>query len=293
MSSAPGSRTINFSEPLTINGRALPAMNPSICRVNNGFLLNVRHVSYSLLPNGEYFSVGGLWLSLNKALWLSKDLIVSRQHVFSGTAKEYPRGLDDVRLLNVENEVHFYGSVLDWPRIRFLYGTYNTHLNHLGGVLIEPHSPFGSTYEKNWAFFRYEKRLYAVYTWSPLRILEFVNNTIVSMEVKDVIQPFFNDMRGTSPGERVGDEIWFVTHITSYGPRNYLHALVALNVKTFEIARHSPLFKFQGELVEFCTGLLVERDRVLFSYGVWDKNALVTTVPISVVDELLERGGKN
>jgi hypothetical protein len=294
----PGCTTINVSDPLFAHGKSWPALNPSICQIDDGFLLNVRHVSYSILPNGDYFSPDNRWENLNRALWLSKDLERLREHHFDGiAASEHPQGHADVRLFRVGDEVHFVSNVFFHGNTTFLQGRYDTRLNHLSGtiIVIQPTLPlvFRSE-EKNWAFFKSDGRLFAVYEWSPLRIFEIVDNVVVAMTVNDRVPTFFKGMRGTSGGQRVGDEFWFVAHFTIYGePRDYLHVLVALDATTFAPSRFSRAFKFLGEAVEFCTGLAVTSTQVLFAYGVWDRNALVSAVPIAVVERLLRKPRKN
>jgi hypothetical protein len=297
----PGCTTINVSEPWFAHNSSWPALNPSICQMaDGGFLLNVRHVSYKLLPNGGYFSPDNRWENLNRAVWLSKDLERLREHHFDGiAASDHPQGHADVRLFRVGDDVHFVSNVFSFGNTTFLHGRYDTRLNHLSGTIIaiesKPTLPlvFRSE-EKNWAFFLSDGRFFAVYEWSPLRILEIVDNVIVAMTVNDRVPSFFTGLRGTSGGQKVGDEFWFVAHFTIYGkPRDYLHVLVALDATTFKISRFSGTFKFLGEAVEFCTGLAVTSTHVLFSYGVWDRNALVTAVPIAIVERLLRKPRKN
>ena len=50
-------------------------------------------------------------------------------------------------------------------------------------------------------------------------------------------------------------------------PIRYVHRLVEIDPDTWEIGRLSPIFAFEGDQVEFNSGLSVTSDSVLFSYG--------------------------
>jgi hypothetical protein len=144
-------------------------------------------------------------------------------------------------------------------------------------------SPTNSGCEKNWVYFHHEGKLKVVYTWSPLTIGELREGRFVSDTILSDVPGFFRDLRGSTCGTLVPanitnvdksggrDEIWFLTHYVAYSsPRHYYHCIVVLDAKTLAVKRHSTLFKFEGEKIEYALGLVVEPDRILITYSKWD-----------------------
>ena len=70
-----------------------------------------------------------------------------------------------------------------------------------------------------------------------------------------------------------------------------MHRLVEIDPETWEIGRISPIFVFEGDQVEFNSGLSVTSESVLFSYGVQDCAAVVLRLPIGAVDGIFEGFG--
>jgi hypothetical protein len=99
---------------------------------------------------------------------------------------------------------------------------------------------------------------------------------------------FFRDLRGSSHGFMVGEEIWFVCHFVYYGkPRHYYNILVVLNASDMSYKKHSIPFKFSGEPIEYCLGLVIESNRFIMSFSSMDKTSRVLEIPQSTVIEKL------
>jgi hypothetical protein len=78
----------------------------------------------------------------------------------------------------------------------------------------------------------------------------------------------FRHLRGSTPGVRVGDEIWFLTHMVSYEERRfYYHMLVAIDRATFKVLRYSRLFTFEKEKVEYTLGFVYDKRKEMFTIG--------------------------
>ncbi len=125
-----------------------------------------------------------------------------------------------------------------------------------------------------------------VYDWSPLTIADPADPTELKILSKDTaVPPIFRDVRGSSNGCLVGDEVWFLTHLVQYcTPRHYYHMIVVLDANTLKVKRHSILFKFDGEGIEYSLGFVVEPDRCIFSYSTWDRTSAVLVLPRGVVE---------
>jgi len=113
---------------------------------------------------------------------------------------------------------------------------------------------------------------------------------MVTNEIKT--PPFFKWLRGSTNGQRVGDEIWFMCHIVSYEDRRYYyHIFVALDVKTMELKQYSRIFTFEKEKVEYTLGFvyLEENKELLIGYSLMDRETKYMTIGRDKVEELFIR----
>ena len=58
--------------------------------------------------------------------------------------------------------------------------------------------------------------------------------------------------------------------------KNYYHLIVIFD-KNMNLLRYCKPFKFKGERVEYCTGLIVETDRIIMTYSIWDCTTYIST----------------
>jgi hypothetical protein len=130
--------------------------------------------------------------------------------------------------------------------------------------------------------------LRVVYDWSPLTIGRLDGAHLVDMQKDSDVPAFFRDVRGSSNGCRVGGEVWFLCHLVHHSsPRHYYHIIVVLDAQTLKYVRHSVLFKFHGDPIEYALGLVVEpapEGRVLISYSRNDASSALLVMPRALVD---------
>jgi hypothetical protein len=89
----------------------------------------------------------------------------------------------------------------------------------------------------------------------------------------------------------VDGELWFLCHIANYTtPRTYYHILVVLDGTTLEVKRHSILFKFADESIEYALGLIVEPTQIHISFSRFDRTSAVLTMPRDVMESELFPG---
>ena len=55
---------------------------------------------------------------------------------------------------------------------------------------------------------------------------------------------------------------------------------------TMNLLRYSAPFKFEGECIEYCLGLVVENDRVIMTYSTWDRTTKIGVYSKKYIDEL-------
>lgn len=300
---APTIQDIDFTDKreLTVSGRPvdtfrssspciIPWSSPTHPSVK--YLMNVRYVNYLISPTGAYNfqHSDGKIVTLNRTILLNASMSDVSDNMF--TEAENPhlryRGVEDVRVFcpsPLSTDLQFIGTVEHNASGNITIGTgaYDLSANKLVPHYFE--SPSGRTCEKNWVPFPdsdgYVRRF--IYDWSPLTVARITTDTksIIESRTTNNVPGFFKLLRGSTCGVPVGDnELWFVCHMVDYStPRHYYHIIVVLDRSTLTYCRHSTLFKFHGDPIEYCLGLIVEPTRLLFSYSRWDRSSAVMLVP--------------
>ena len=81
--------------------------------------------------------------------------------------------------------------------------------------------------------------------------------------------------------------MWFVVHLVSYeSPRHYYHMLVVFD-EQLALKRYSAPFKFSKENIEYCLGLVVEKERVIMTYSTWDRTTKIGVYSKEYIDKLV------
>jgi len=266
---------------------------PCIIPWENGYLLNVRYVNYRILGHGGYDfkNTMGKITTLNKTYILDKDMTRRCENWIDQVERPHLRyqGVEDVKIFQHNGKLLFLGSVEDpdTGAIRVGHGTYTLDKDCL--VSLPFQSPQGRGCEKNWCYFTNAAgELRVIYDWSPLTVGKVVNEGLELLTKDDKVPAFFRDLRGSSHGMRVDGEIWFLCHIANYTtPRTYYHLLVVLDGETLAVKRHSILFKFADESIEYALGLIVETERIIISFSRYDRTSAVLTMPRTLVESEL------
>jgi hypothetical protein len=148
-------------------------------------------------------------------------------------------------------------------------------------------TPYNKECEKNWVFYNdSEGNTNIIYGWYPLTIGKINDNDNYNenndsnpkLEITKTKQmpTYFQNVRGSSNGCEIKDEIWFLCHVVEYcQPREYYHFFAVFDKKTMDIKRWSHLFKFEGEKIEYALGLIVEEKRIIISYSKWDSSPTI------------------
>ena len=245
---------------------------------NNGYLLNIRLVNYRIDNDSNYVDCDKHIISMYKCLELTKEFttINERLLVPDYVDRRYI-GIEDVRFFK-QND----GSIL-------FTGT-GYHINNTVGItngiysddklssIIEPNPAFNpvSTCEKNWVYVDYKDETHMIYNWFPLKICK-VNNLSSLLELVEerTMPPLFKLARGSSCLVTYNDERWVVVHLVSYEKPRYYYHIIAVFDDNMNLLRYSAPFKFGGECIEYCIGLVVESDRVIIPYSSMDRTTKV------------------
>lgn len=255
--------------------------SPCVIAHSDGYLMNVRYVNYDLNKQTGAYSFkydDGKIITINKCVWMNKDLDVMKEVWLDRVHREDTRylGVEDVKVFAHEGELRFLGTTQDEsgsPRMG--EGIYNPRLDVITPVVYP--SPFGHGCEKNWVHLHHKGKLKVIYQWYPFTVGELRDGQFKEEFRSENLPKCFKELRGSTNGCLVGDELWFLTHLVGYStPRHYYHAFVVLDANTLAYKRHSTLFKFEGEKIEYALGLVVEDDRILISYSKWDAESILT-----------------
>jgi hypothetical protein len=83
------------------------------------------------------------------------------------------------------------------------------------------------------------------------------------------------------------EEIWFIVNLISFEkPRCYYHLIIVFN-KDMDLLRYTAPFKFTEEPIEYSISLIVEEERVLITYSVWDRESKIGIYDRNYIDSLL------
>lgn len=281
-------KSIDWSDQVerVVRGKldSFKSSSPCIIPFSEGYLVNVRYVNYNLDKNHGTYSYrhnDQKIITLNKTLILNRDFNIKREHWMDKVHREDIRylGVEDVKVFSHEGELRFMGTVQDEQgRPRMGEGAYDIKSDVLVPTVYP--SPTRADCEKNWVHFHKDGDLKVIYKWSPLTIGELKDGHFVPDHVVGEVPGFFRDLRGSTNGCLVSgkgaDELWFLTHYVAYSsPRQYYHVIVVLDAKTQAYKRHSTLFKFEGEKIEYALGMVVEQDRILITYSKWDSSSML------------------
>lgn len=174
------------------------------------------------------------------------------------------------------------------------FGRYDTVNNKITYTVIE--SPRGKMDgEKNWVLFENDKKeLKTVYRWHPIEI-GVLKGTKFILEKSIATSLSFKNMSGSSPGcddPLNPNHVWFICHFKEWNKKgfcniNYNHCFVVLDKTTYNIVKHSVPFKINGGSIEFCLGIIMEKDEIILSYTLLDVNACVTAYNRQIIESSL------
>jgi len=262
-----------------IDGYALST--PAIIPDGQNYILNIRRVSYNFdKKDGYYYDVKtGVHAetinTINTYLKVDNNFkyIEHKDFITEDINTNKVNGLEDIRLIQIGDKIHYNANrwVGNTGSIQVHEGIYDITKDTLDYNIIS--SPKENLVEKNWSpFMRNGSKLY-LYDWKPLEFgISSGNRLDLLANSGDELRGF----RGSSPGIETGDELWFLAHVVEYSsPRKYYHSIAIFDKETLKYKRHSKLFTFGGENIEFSVGMVIEEDRVIIPHSTWDQEAKI------------------
>ena len=274
----------NFIREINNEEHKFKSSTPSIIKYkNNRYGINLRYVNYNITDIGCYEWTRNI-ISINKYLEFDNNL---QERLETEIPKEYSdrqyEGIEDIKLIIENNEVYFTGtSQLKNNNIGVVWGEYNINKDLEYSEICKENI---NNCEKNWVFIPGKSTKRMVYKWYPLEIYDLYENRIENCVTKDMPN-IFSHARGSTNGCIFEDEIWFVVHfVHQYDgePRFYYHMIVKFDLD-MNIINYTPIFKFTSEPIEYCCGIVVEKERVLITHSIWDRESYIKVYSKEMID---------
>lgn len=291
----------NFTKNISYFQTSTPAIflwpqNKSMNNIIPKYAMNIRLINYTIDKNTRRYDIKG---SSNKLI--TRNLFIGLDDDLDNICETEIHsdfytclsviGVEDIKILPINNELRYIGTVQDKDKnIVMNYGTYDfINKKTIGTNILSPNNRL---IEKNWAMFNSNDQIKIIYQWHPIQIGSIVDNKlIINYNVNTPI--FFSAIQGSTNGFLFNDQLWFITHCCiKYDSenykycKNYYHCIVIIDKDTFQLIKYSRPFQFEGENIEYTLGFVIDNDRFIVSYSLWDNQSKIVTYPMNYINNL-------
>lgn len=263
--------------------------SPSIVidKQSGNYFINIRLVSYKINENGCYI---GPVSTQNKFVEMDREFNVIRSELISDTTipsipshwNDKLHGIEDIKLYYYNDSLYFTGTSLhDDGGIGTVYGIYDT----TGKTKLEPiQMKREASCEKNWMPISGDSKKF-IYKWSPITVCELEDDNSLRILSMHKTPKLFTNARGSSPGFEYEGELWFVVHYVHIedGLRTYYNGIAILD-NNFNLKRYTLPFKLYNHRIEYCLGIVVEKDRLLFTISENDGSSEIVIIKKSELE---------
>jgi tetratricopeptide (TPR) repeat protein len=282
----------------SIDENEFVSSTPSITQLSNGQLIvNVRYVNYRIDENGGYVNRQQI-KTINVIAIIDNNEenipIIKKEFILGYNRDEDERyvGLEDVRL-------HYQGGVVYYNANRGMkngemkveHGIVDLNLRTCKKSVHLLREEIESTLEKNWVLFEFTSNEVAVvYGWSPLIIGKIEEEHKFVETHRKNVPSCFKNLRGSTNGVKIGNEIWFFCHKVSYEDRRYYyHMIVVLDANHYHVKKYTPYFTFEKEKVEYTLGFshLKMENEILIGYSIYDKTTKYAVFDKKYFDDMM------
>ena len=310
-------QTIDFTNKITkiINNKQIEMFSstPTIVEYDkDSYLVNLRWINYDYYDEGIRKTIPKQWISMNSRFILDKNFVIKSNETFLREKFENEKniieiGLEDIRIFKFFNKYYYIATQFCNSRRQVNVSSSEYKMNNLNLYSLNRNIILPNNYdtdkinipEKNWSFFEYNNDLCVVYKWFPLQIgkINYNTNKMNIIEIKYNVPDCFIDMRGTSTGYIINNEIWFVLHkgITNTNYKktinnnnskiyyNYQHCFAVFDLN-MNLLRFSEMFKLGNCKIEFCIGLIIKEEEMILSYSLQDTQSKVSVYTMETIN---------
>ena len=254
--------------------------SPCIIPFDNGYKMNIRLVNYKIQPDGSYL-VGDVISTTNKLVTLDNQFNKVGDETMvtmdiSGIAdgmNHRLHGVEDIRIAEYGGKTIFTGTICNSKsKIGMAMGEYKNNPDIVELDML-------SSCEKNWVLVPGRDKMEIVYSWNPLCVKEVDPET---GHIKDLytksMPSIFNHVRGSTNGIIHDKYIYFYSHLVLHGnPRKYIGIISKFDMKMNYIGCSYP-FKLSQSSIEYCLGMIIEDERIVFSYSENDGSSKIAVI---------------
>jgi len=267
----------NIGKSIHLDRNQFNTSTPSLCILNNNqIIINTRFVNYHIDEKGGY---------INKENITTKNVIsiidLKHNHITDEFELNYNVfndnvyvGLEDVRLFVHKNNLLYNANRgLGSSHIQVEHGNIDIKTKTTTNDVLLSFESRQNKIEKNWVLFQTkDETLKSVYNWFPLVIGNIENNKFIKTHEENKLPDFFRYIRGSTNGQIIDNELWFICHLVSYENRRfYYHIIVVLDLETLKLKKYSSIFTFEKQPVEYTLGFVEIENDLLIGYSILDK----------------------
>ena len=270
----------------------------SYLKYNDKHILNTRYINYTINEKNFTFHHPSKHIITKNVFSLLDDnynpLLYQEIRDPSNQNKTLLmfNGIEDIRLYNYNNEIHFIGTSMNFSKENhnlMITGKYDIdNYQLMDSFMIE--SPYEKKCEKNWIPIiqtnnGVEKELF-IYQWYPMEIGEIIKNKLEIITTYLIESSIFKTIRGSSTFIPWGDFLIGVVHFSEneFLDRKYFHILLMLDRITMKPIKYSNPFYFGKEPgIEFCIGFTITNLCYHFWVSTLDRDPIGISLPLSTI----------
>ena len=301
---------------------------PSLCwdAKTSELVVCVRYVNYHINDKGEYINRDQI--TTKNVIARFQNVSSDPRNIWSKVPGEFELkytteydsryvGLEDVRLFSYDKEkgvgegrgriIYNANRGFDGATPPVSHADSRMAVEH--GWIVSPSTVNSKilqynhqrTLEKNWVLFGGTAdvdipntiKLKGIYSWSPLVVGTVCPNMGKFTETHrfENMPHFFKDVRCSTCGVTIGDEIWFIGHIVSYEERRYYyHIVLVLDATTYQLKKYTKLWRFEkDQKVEYTLGFVhfSDTNRFLIGYSVMDRETKFLMMSRHIFDDMM------
>lgn len=258
--------------------------SPCIIASENGYKMNIRLVNYTIEPEtGEYKYPDNFVSTTNKYIELDKQFNqIGTEKIYTDIGgcnriegRNYTiHGVEDIRISERSGRTIFTGTICNNKnKVAMSMGEYKNNPQVLELEMLSPNC------EKNWVLIPGRDKLDIVYKWYPLCIKEIdsINGTTKDVATKQM-PSLFKYVSGSTNGVIHEKHIYFFSHIVLHSNlRKYIGIVSKFDLEMNFVGCSYP-FKLSNSSIEYCLGMIVEDDRIIFSYSDNDGSSKIAVI---------------
>ena len=274
---------LSFSIKHMIGGkeRTFYSSSASLIPYEDGYLMNTRLVNYYINEHGKYLNCEDYIITMGQRTKLTPDFEIKSSTLMEPHFVEQRYiGIEDIKLFDA-GEILYLGTGLHSNgKIGIITGVYGETAQELTCGFKEAYC------EKNWVFVMCNTP-HIVYQWHPLQLCK-IEGTTLELVRTFPMPNLFKHVRGSTCASKYKEEQWFVLHMVSNEKLIHYYHLIAVFDLDMNLLRYSAPFKFEGNCIEYCLGLVVEEHRVLIVHSGWDRTTKLRVYDRTYIEQILK-----